>query len=403
MSLDLSQSAAFQKVRTRERERFEKQEAESKRQFPVMSRAAIVQCCVANDGYELPELNDKLYLHFKGFGRIENLDGFTACTTLFLESNGLTKIENLEPVAPSLRCLYLQQNLIDKVEGLTSLKRLLTLDLSQNRLTKLEGLDGLDSLNTLNVSKNALVSVESIAHLAECTALTNVDVSANKLADPAILDVFSRCDNIVALKLEGNPASSNTKNFRKTALNALPGVRYLDRPVEERERAIAVAWAKGGKEAEMAARAAWSDREKQTASQRMETYRKWSAEMAAKRQAEMEQERAANPDGPEPVIWRSHISRERRAEIDAGLDRDQMRSARKRGPETDDADAEEGNYDAENDAERENAGEDEAKGEAKDGAKGEAKGEAKGAEGERASGVSTSAVCVSYWVNLLQV
>jgi dynein assembly factor 1 len=38
-----------------------------------MTFEAVLQTCKDNDGYELPELNEKLYLHFKGFARIENL------------------------------------------------------------------------------------------------------------------------------------------------------------------------------------------------------------------------------------------------------------------------------------------------------------------------------------------
>ena len=34
--------------------------------LPTMSKEAILLACIENDGYENPELNEKLFLHFKG-------------------------------------------------------------------------------------------------------------------------------------------------------------------------------------------------------------------------------------------------------------------------------------------------------------------------------------------------
>ena len=105
--------------------------------LPVMTPEVIAETCIENNGYETPELNDKLYLHFKGYQRIENLDAYTGCKGLFLESNGLTKIEGLEALV-ELRTLYLQENLLERIEGLESNVDLDTLNLSQNCLHKIE-------------------------------------------------------------------------------------------------------------------------------------------------------------------------------------------------------------------------------------------------------------------------
>jgi hypothetical protein len=57
-------------------------------------------------------LNDKIYLHFQGFRKIENLDGLSEIRALWLQGNAISKIENLE-TCPKIRCLYLQDNCIE--------------------------------------------------------------------------------------------------------------------------------------------------------------------------------------------------------------------------------------------------------------------------------------------------
>ena len=41
--------------------------------------------------YTTESLNDILYLHFKGFSKIENLEGFTGLKCIYLENNGKTE------------------------------------------------------------------------------------------------------------------------------------------------------------------------------------------------------------------------------------------------------------------------------------------------------------------------
>ena len=79
---------------------------------------------------------------------------------LWLESNGLRKLENLE-AQTNMRCLYIQQNLIEKIENLQHCKMLAVLNLESNRIKKLENLDCLEHLG--NGNQSALISIQGLA------------------------------------------------------------------------------------------------------------------------------------------------------------------------------------------------------------------------------------------------
>ena len=83
-------------------------------------------------------------------------------------------------------CRYVQANMLYTLDGLEAQENLDTLNISGNRLQKLENLTGCANLHTLLCSSNELESVEDVAHLAECSQLSTVDLQDNKLADPEV-------------------------------------------------------------------------------------------------------------------------------------------------------------------------------------------------------------------------
>jgi hypothetical protein len=70
----------------------------------LMTVPYIKLLCKEQKLYSTPSLNDKLYLHFKGFNKIQNLDVYTGLKTIWLEGNGLSKIEGLDECV-EMRCL----------------------------------------------------------------------------------------------------------------------------------------------------------------------------------------------------------------------------------------------------------------------------------------------------------
>jgi dynein assembly factor 1 len=204
--------------------------------LPTMTLDEIKLCCVENNGYETPELNDKLYLHFRGYKKIENLDAYIGCKALWLDSNGLTAIENLSTML-ELRCLYLGKNLISKIEGLESLTCLHTIDLSYNRISCVENLSCCPSLKSIVLARNNLTSADSIRHLVACSALECVDVTNNMLQGDDVMDVFASMSALRTLSVNGNEVTK-LPAFRKRAIAAMPKVGYLDRPIDELERKV---------------------------------------------------------------------------------------------------------------------------------------------------------------------
>ncbi|KAG8513130.1 Dynein assembly factor 1, axonemal [Galemys pyrenaicus] len=229
---------------------------------PRMTKSFLQKLCKQHKLYITPSLNDTLYLHFKGFDRIENLEEYTGLRCLWLECNGIQKIENLE-AQTELRCLFLQVNLLHKIENLEPLQKLDALNLSNNYIKTIENLACLPVLNTLQMAHNHLETVEDIQHLKECLKLCVLDLSHNKLSDPEILSVLESMPDLRVLNLMGNPVTKHIPSYRRTVTIRLKHLTYLDdRPVFPKDRACAEAWARGGYAAEKEERELWESRER---------------------------------------------------------------------------------------------------------------------------------------------
>lgn len=206
-----------------------------------MTQKKIVEICDKNGLYRTPAVNDKIYLHYKGFNKIQNLEAYTGLKCLYLEGNGFVRIEGLTH-QPEMRTLYLHENLISKIENLEKMPKLITLNLCKNSLESIDNIGCLKELKTLLAAYNHLESVEDLQGLLECPTLEVLDLQGNRLKDPAVLDLLVKMPNLKCLYLKGNPCVRDIRHYRKKTIARLPLLNYLDdRPVfpKDRERAEA--------------------------------------------------------------------------------------------------------------------------------------------------------------------
>ena len=207
-----------------------------------MNVQTIKKLCREQGLYTTPSVNDKLYLHYKGFEKIQNLEEYTGLKALWLEGNGLREIEGLDE-QKLLRTLYLHENLIEKIKGLDSQADLDTLNLSTNYITKIENLSQCTKISSLVLSNNRLATVDDIEHVLLLPSLQTLDIQNNKIDDPLVVDIVSQLPDLRVLYLQGNPVVKKVPHYRKCLIYKCKNLKYLDdRPVFDEERRRVNAW-----------------------------------------------------------------------------------------------------------------------------------------------------------------
>ena len=104
--------------------------------------------------------------------RAEHNDGIlSTLEEISLHQENIERIENLEFYCRHIKILYLQDNIIEKLENLDKLKELEYLNLAVNSIQKIENLEKCESLNKLDLTMN-FVDIENLKESCDC--LSNV-------------------------------------------------------------------------------------------------------------------------------------------------------------------------------------------------------------------------------------
>ena len=220
--------------------------------FRMITEDFCKKLCHYNGGYESPALNMNLYLHFQGFRKIQNLDNFINLQVLYLENNSINKIEGLEKLI-DLRCLYLQNNYIKEIEGLDNNINLSILNISNNKIKTIKNMKKLQKLENFYISKNELSTIEDLINILELKSLSLLDIQNNNFSENSneLLSFLNTIENLKVLYLKGNEVCRSIPNYRKTIIIQLTHLTYLDdKPIKQEDRVGAIAYLKGGYEAE---------------------------------------------------------------------------------------------------------------------------------------------------------
>ncbi|XP_038057459.1 protein tilB homolog [Patiria miniata] len=132
-----------------------------------------------------------------------------------LHQQDIERIEHLDKLCRELKILYLQSNLIPKIENVGRLKKMEYLNMALNNVERVENLEGCESLKKLDLTINFVGELTSLESLKENY-------------------------NLKELFLTGNPCTK-FEGYREYVIAVLPQLKYLDgKEVDKSERIKAI-------------------------------------------------------------------------------------------------------------------------------------------------------------------
>lgn len=152
---------------------------------------------------------------------------FPALEIMQLGGNQIRSIATLRlDVLKSLRSLFLQDNDIQRLEGLANLTNLQELVLDRNRVKHLETnyFTGIEKLIELRIEDNGLRSLSNAGPLRR---LRSFHLGGNRVQDMGEIEKMSTYSSLIELTIAGNPVSRRPA-YRALVLRKLPTLMCLD-------------------------------------------------------------------------------------------------------------------------------------------------------------------------------
>jgi len=107
----------------------------------------------------------------------------TTLEEISLHQCDIERIEYIDKWCRELKILYLQSNLIPKIENLSRLKKLEYLNLALNNILHIENLEGCESLNKLDLTVNFVARATSVENLRSNKFLRELYLTGNPCTD----------------------------------------------------------------------------------------------------------------------------------------------------------------------------------------------------------------------------
>nr|XP_043882665.1 dynein axonemal assembly factor 11-like [Solea senegalensis] len=142
-----------------------------------------------------------------------------------LHQQDIEKIEHLGTWCRELKILYLQNNLIDRMENLSRLKKLQYLNLALNNIEVIENLEGCESLQKLDLTVNFIGRLSSVETLRHNVHLRELFLVGNPCAE------FQGYRQYVVTSLAQLKWLDGTKISRSERIGACQGLEEVRRRV----------------------------------------------------------------------------------------------------------------------------------------------------------------------------
>ncbi|XP_028918296.1 protein tilB homolog isoform X3 [Ornithorhynchus anatinus] len=153
---------------------------------------------------------------------------------LSLHQQEIEKLEHIDKWCRDLKILYLQNNLIARIENVSRLKKLEYLNLALNNIEKIENLEGCEGLKKLDLTVNFVGELSSIKILKHNIHLKELFLMGNPCADFEGYRQFVVATLLQLKWLDGKEIE------RSERIQALQNYPVVERRIREQEKAYSL-------------------------------------------------------------------------------------------------------------------------------------------------------------------
>uniref|UniRef100_A0A8C4Y8K1 Leucine-rich repeat-containing protein 6 n=1 Tax=Gopherus evgoodei TaxID=1825980 RepID=A0A8C4Y8K1_9SAUR len=160
-----------------------------------------------------------------------------------LHQQEIEKLEYIDKLCRDLKILYLQNNLIPKIENVSKLKKLEYLNLALNNIERIENLEGCEELQKLDLTANFIGELSSIEILKHNIHLRELFLVGNPCTE------FEGYRQFVVATLHQLKCLDSKEIERSERIQALQNYRQVEKQIRDQEQVYLVKRAREKEEA----------------------------------------------------------------------------------------------------------------------------------------------------------